>query len=71
MLSFASDFWLVFWTVIGAGALLTVLLTLLVAVFSPAWFRSRPWHRPAATPVRLPERPAGREHPAGREPKAA
>jgi len=34
MLTFAANFWLVFWTIIGAGALLTVLAVLLVAAFS-------------------------------------
>ena len=36
MLTFAGNFWLVFWTIIGAGALLTVLAVLLVAAFSPS-----------------------------------
>lgn len=31
MLTFAADFWLVFWSVIGGGALLTVLACALVA----------------------------------------
>lgn len=33
MMTFAANFWLVFWTVIGGGALLTVLAVLLVAAF--------------------------------------
>ena len=37
MLSFASDFWPLFWTVTGAGALLTVLLCTAVATAPPAW----------------------------------
>ena len=35
MLSFAADFWPLFWTIIGGGALVTVLLSLLVGTFSP------------------------------------
>jgi hypothetical protein len=31
MLTFAASFWLVFWTVIGGGALLTVLACALIA----------------------------------------
>jgi hypothetical protein len=65
MLSFASDFWPLFWTMIGGGALVTAALSLLVATFSPAWFRP---HRPALTL----ESPAGwHDHQAGREAKAA
>ena len=33
MLTYASDFWPLFWTIIGGGALLTVLAVLLVAAF--------------------------------------
>jgi len=65
MLSFASDFWPLFWTIVGSAALLTVLLSLLVAVFSPAWFRSRR-QQPARPPVRLAERQAGPAHQAAR-----
>ena len=39
MLSFAPDFWPLFWTVLGGGALVTAVLSLLAATFSPAWFR--------------------------------
>ena len=39
MLSFASDFWPLFWTIVGTGALVVVLLSVLVAAYSPAWFR--------------------------------
>ena len=65
MLSFASDFWPLFWTIIGAAALLTVLASLLVAVFSPEWFRSRR-HQPAGPPARLAARQAGPAHRAAR-----
>jgi len=71
MLSFASDFWPLFWTITGTAALLTVLVSLLVAVFSPEWFRSRR-HQPAGTAVRLADRQAELAHPAdAREAKAA
>jgi len=56
MLSFASDFWPLFWMAVGGGAALTVLACLLVAVFSPAWFRHGR-HEPAR-PLQL--RPAFR-----------
>jgi hypothetical protein len=60
MLSFASDFWPVFWTIFGGAVLLTVLLSLLVATFSPAWFRPRQRHQPTlATAEPTAERPAG------------
>jgi hypothetical protein len=32
MLTLASDFWPLFWTIVGAGALLTVLLTTATAL---------------------------------------
>jgi hypothetical protein len=38
MLTFAADFWPVFWTVIGAGAALSTLLTLTIA---GVWPRDR------------------------------
>jgi hypothetical protein len=41
MLTLAANFWPLYWTVIGGGAVLTVLLSLLVATFSPRWFRRR------------------------------
>ncbi len=54
MLSFASDFWPLFWTIIGTGALLTVLMCIAVATFRPAWFR---WHE-SGTVHHLPRRHA-------------
>jgi len=39
MLSYASDFWPLFWIIAGSGALLTALACLLVATFSPSWFK--------------------------------
>jgi hypothetical protein len=41
MLNHAADFWPLFWTVLGSGLVLTALVSLLVAAFSPAWFQSR------------------------------
>lgn len=35
MLTFAADFWPLFWTIAGSGAVLTVLVTLAVATYSP------------------------------------
>ena len=43
MLSFASDFWPLFWAFIGIGAAVTVLMCVAVAAIRPAWFkRSQP-----------------------------
>lgn len=39
MLSFASDFWPLFWTIIGSGAALTVLSSIGVATFQQSWLR--------------------------------
>ncbi len=39
MLSFASDFWPLFWTIIGSGAALTVLSSIAIAMFHPSWPR--------------------------------
>jgi len=71
MLSFAADFWPLFWTITGAAALVTVVLSLLVATFSPTWFRSRQRHQPARTPAELAGRQAGHDHQADRETMAA
>lgn len=69
MLNFAADFWPLFWTITGAGALLTVLLSLLVATFSPTWFRSR--RQPTLTSAGLAGQQAGPDYQAGRPAKAA
>ncbi|MGO8892058.1 MAG: hypothetical protein ACLP8X_00605 [Streptosporangiaceae bacterium] len=71
MLTFAADFWPLFWTIIGAGALVTVMLSLLVATFSPTWFRSHQRHQPTLTPVEPGEQQAGHHYQAGQEAKAA
>ena len=47
MLNYGADFWPLFFAVIGGAAVLTVLACLLVARFSPAWFR-RGHHQPQA-----------------------
>ena len=39
MLSFASDFWPLFWMVISVGAAFTVLLCVAIATAPPAWPR--------------------------------
>ena len=71
MLSFAADFWPLFWTIIGGGALVTVLLSLLVATFSPTWFRSHQRHQPTLAPAKPAEQQAGHHYQAGQEAKAA
>jgi hypothetical protein len=51
MLAYASDFWSLFWTVLGGGLMLTVLASLLVATVSPDRFRREPapaWAKLAA-----------------------
>jgi hypothetical protein len=60
-----TNFWPALGLTIGVAVLVTAALCLLVATFSPGWFRSR--HQPAVTPV---ER-SGRGHHGHREPKAA
>jgi hypothetical protein len=42
MLTFAADFWPLFWTILGGGLVLTALESLLLATLAPSWFRSRP-----------------------------
>jgi hypothetical protein len=51
MLNFAADFWPSLWLIMGGAALVTAALCLLVATFSPTWFRPRRRHQPALTPV--------------------
>jgi hypothetical protein len=66
MLTYATDFWPLFWTIIGSGAALTVLLSVLVAIFSPTWFQSRR-HQPAQLELATAEQSGGYS----RESKAA
>ena len=67
-MTYAADFWPLFWTIVGGGAVLTVLLSLLVATFSPSWF-ARSGRNQAASPAQL--RPAGPADEPARLPKAA
>ena len=60
-----TNFWPALGLTIGVGMLVTAALCLLVATFSPDWFRSR--HQAAVTPV---ER-SGRGHHGHHESKAA
>ena len=62
MITLAADFWPLLWTLIGAGALLTALLCLLTATFSPAWFGTRHTFRPAVPLPGRPARPSRRHH---------
>jgi hypothetical protein len=71
MLSFAADFWPLFWVITGGAALVTVVLSLLVATFSPAWFRSHQRHQPSRTPAELAGQRAGHDYRDRREAKAA
>jgi hypothetical protein len=51
MLSLATDFWPVFWAIIGAGALVTVVLSVLIGAISPAGSRPHRGHRLALAPA--------------------
>ena len=50
MLNYA-DPWPAVWLTIGVGLLVTAALCLLVAAFSPDWFRPRRRHQPAVAPA--------------------
>jgi hypothetical protein len=69
MLSFAPDFWPLFWAILGGAALVTVALSLLVAAFSPTWFRPHHRHQPA--PAGPDGRQARHPHRGRREVKTA
>jgi len=71
-----TNFWPAIGLTIGVGLLVTAALCLLVAAFSPDWFRPRRRPQPAA----IPAEPVGhdhqnhrghRDHGEHREPKAA
>jgi len=47
MLTNGANFWPLLWTIVGAGAVLTVLACLLVSRFSPSWFHRTGQHQPA------------------------
>ena len=59
MLSLATDFWPLFWTITGGAALLTALLSVLIATISPAAFRPRRRPELALAAARPADRPAG------------
>ncbi len=61
MFSLAPDFWPLFWAITGGAALVTVALSLLVATFSPKWFRRHP-HQPGFTPAGVAGRRHGQDH---------
>lgn len=65
MLTYAADFWPLFWTIAGSGAALTVLLTLAVARYSPK--RSR---KPELALVPVPAERSGSYHPHAGRPAA-
>jgi hypothetical protein len=62
-----TDFWPAIWLTIGVAMVVTAALCLLVATFSPDWFRPRRRHQPVPAPA---ER-AGHDHQGRQEPKAA
>jgi hypothetical protein len=53
MLTFSSDFWPLFWTILGSGAALTVVLTALIAVL--------PRYKRHGTPVAATSATAGHD----------
>jgi hypothetical protein len=61
-----TNFWPAFGLTIGVAMLVTAALCLLVATFSPDWFRRRR-HQAAVTPAGH----AGHDHRDHREPRAA
>jgi hypothetical protein len=62
-----TDVWPAIWLTIGVALVVTAALCLLVATFSPDWFRPRRRHQ--ATVGRA--EPAGHDHQDRPEPKAA
>jgi hypothetical protein len=71
MLSLATDFWPVFWAIIGAGALVTVVLSVLIGTISPAGSRPHRGHGLALAPADLTGPQTGPGYPAHRDAKAA
>ena len=63
MLTFATDFWPLLGAIMGAGALVTVALSVLIATISPAGSRPRRRHQLALTPAELADRHAGQDYP--------
>jgi hypothetical protein len=67
-----TDFWPAIGLTIGVAMLVTAALCLLVATFSPDWFRPRRRHQVAAAPAERPGRDhSGHDHSGQQEPKAA
>lgn len=62
-----TDFSQAIWLTIGGAMLVTAALCLLVATFSPDWFRPRRRHQSVTAPAKR----AGHDHHGRREPKAA
>jgi hypothetical protein len=71
MLTFATDFWPLFWTITGGAALLTALLSVLIATISPAAFRPRRRSELALAATRPADHPAGPSYQPHRGSKAA
>jgi hypothetical protein len=71
MLSFAADFWPLFWAIIGAGALVTVVLSVLIGTISTAGSRPRRGHRLALAPAEPTGPQSGHDYPAHQDAKAA
>jgi len=63
----STDFWPAIGLTIGLAMVVTAALCLLVATFSPDWFRPRRRHQAAAAPAEQ----AGHDHYGQEEPKAA
>jgi hypothetical protein len=72
-----TDFWPAIGLTIGVAMLVTAALCLLVATFSPDWFRPRRRHQVAAAPAERAGHDhsghdhSGRDHSGRQEPKAA
>lgn len=71
MLSFATDFWPLFWTITGGAALLTALLSVLIATISPAAIRPRRRPELALATAQPADRPAGPGYQPHRDTRAA
>lgn len=71
MLSFTADFWPLFWAIMGAGVLITLALSVLIATISPAGSRPHRGHGLALAPAELTGKQAGHGYPAHRDAEAA
>ena len=71
MFSFATDFWPLFWMIIGGAALLTALLSVLIATISPAAFLPRRRSELTLAAARPADHPAGPGYQPRRGSKAA